>query len=65
MPVFAALVMPSRVAYSPVTWPKPRLPSTIAIESFSKTIVGAVLGRSQPLRTHSRYLGTRSTPCES
>ncbi len=48
--------MPSFVANSPVTWPKPRLPSTMAIVSLSNTIVGAVLGRSQPLRTHSRYL---------
>ena len=38
--------MPSCVANSPVTWPKPRLPSMIAIVSLSNTIVGGVLGLS-------------------
>ena len=41
--------MPSLVANSPVTWPKPRLPSTIAIVSLSNTIVGGVLGLSHAL----------------
>ncbi len=65
MPDFAALAMPSLVANSPITWPNPRLPSTIASASLSNTIVGSVLGLSQPSRTHSRYLPTRSTPWES
>src|SRR6185369_16417073 len=65
MPVVAALRVPTAPAYSPTTWPKPRLPSTIAMASFSNATVGLALGTSQPARTHSRYLPTRITPWES
>ena len=54
MPFSRAFAIPSFVANSPVTWPKPRLPSTIAIVSLSKTSVGAVLGRSVPSLIQSR-----------
>src|SRR5215472_2924288 len=65
IPVFAALLVPSLPANSPTTCPKPRLPSTIAIASLSNAMVGARLARTQPSRIQSRYLLTRSTPCES
>src|SRR4029079_14307571 len=65
MPVLAALRVPSAPAYSPTIWPKPRLPSTMAMASFSNATVGLALGTSHPARTHSRYLPTRITPCES
>src|SRR5512132_1193258 len=65
MPRFAALAMPSRAANSPMTWPKPRLPSTMASVSVSTATVGGWFGRSQPDLTHSRYFPTRMTPCES
>ena len=48
-----ALAMPSFIASSPITWPKPNWPSTTAIASFSKTIVERLvrqhLARAQPV----------------
>jgi hypothetical protein len=65
MPFAFAFAMPMRVAVSPVTWPNPRCPSTIAIVSLSNATCGGVFGLSVPSRTQSTYLATRSTPCES
>src|SRR5690242_4966630 len=65
IPHSAAFATPRRVAYSPITWPKPRLPSTIASVGVSTTTVAAVLGRSVPSRTHDTYFATRITPCDS
>ena len=37
MPVSRAFAIPSFAANSPITWPKPRLPSTMAIVALSNT----------------------------